>query len=45
MIRNDKQVSFHVAVDDKEAVQGLPLERNAWVVVMETVQVIESLLV
>ncbi|AUB61957.1 N-acetylmuramoyl-L-alanine amidase [Bacillus cereus] len=30
MIRNDNQVSFHVAVDDKEAVQGLPLERNAW---------------
>ena len=30
MIRNDNQVSFHSAVDDKEAVQGLPLERNAW---------------
>ncbi|WJE24551.1 N-acetylmuramoyl-L-alanine amidase [Bacillus cereus] len=30
MIRNDNQVSFHIAVDDKEAVQGLPLERNAW---------------
>lgn len=30
MIRNNNQVSFHVAVDDKEAVQGLPLERNAW---------------
>ena len=30
MIRNDNQVSFHVAVDDKEAVQGIPLERNAW---------------
>ncbi|EEM46738.1 N-acetylmuramoyl-L-alanine amidase [Bacillus thuringiensis serovar pakistani str. T13001] len=30
MIRNDKQVSFHIAVDDKEAVQGIPLERNAW---------------
>ena len=30
MIRNDNQVSFHIAVDDKEVVQGLPLERNAW---------------
>lgn len=30
MIRNEKQVSFHYAVDDKEVVQGLPLNRNAW---------------
>lgn len=30
MIRNDNQISFHIAVDDKEAVQGIPLERNAW---------------
>lgn len=30
MIRNDNQVSFHIAVDDKEAVQGIPLERSAW---------------
>ena len=30
MIRNDNQVSFHIAVDDKEAVQGIPLERNSW---------------
>ncbi|ASZ66180.1 MULTISPECIES: peptidoglycan recognition protein family protein [Bacillus cereus group] len=30
MIRNDNQVSYHIAVDDKEAVQGIPLERNAW---------------
>lgn len=30
MIRNDNEVSFHVAVDEKEALQGLPLERNAW---------------
>ncbi|MED1404903.1 N-acetylmuramoyl-L-alanine amidase [Bacillus mycoides] len=30
MIRNNNEVSFHIAVDDKEAVQGLPLERNAW---------------
>jgi len=30
MINNDQQVSFHFAVDDKEAVQGLPLNRNGW---------------
>ena len=30
MLRNDEEVSFHFAVDDQEAVQGLPLERNAW---------------
>lgn len=30
MIRNNNQVSFHIAVDDKEAVQGLPFERNGW---------------
>lgn len=30
MITNDNQVSFHIAVDDKEAIQGLPLDRNAW---------------
>lgn len=30
MISNDDQVSFHFAVDDKEIVQGLPLDRNAW---------------
>lgn len=30
MISNDNQVSFHFAVDDKEVVQGLPLDRNAW---------------
>lgn len=30
MIRNDNQVSFHIAVDEKEAIQGLPLDRNAW---------------
>ena len=29
MISNDNQVSFHFAVDDKEIVQGLPLDRNA----------------
>lgn len=30
MIRNDNEVSFHFAVDDKEVVQGVPLDRNAW---------------
>ncbi len=30
MISNDAQVSFHYAVDDKEIVQGIPDNRNAW---------------
>lgn len=30
MISNNKEVSFHIAVDDVEAIQGLPLDRNAW---------------
>ena len=30
MTSNNSEVSFHIAVDDKEAVQGLPLDRNAW---------------
>lgn len=30
MISNNNQVSFHFAVDDKEIVQGIPLDRNAW---------------
>ena len=30
MIRNNKKVSFHFAVDDKEIVQGIPLNRNAY---------------
>lgn len=30
MINNNYQTSFHFAVDDKEAVQGIPLNRNAW---------------
>lgn len=30
MIRNDKKVSFHYAVDDIEVVQGIPTNRNAW---------------
>lgn len=29
-IRNNNEVSFHFAVDDREIVQGIPLERNAW---------------
>jgi len=30
MISNNNEVSYHFAVDDKEVVQGLPLDRNAW---------------
>lgn len=30
MIRNDNTTSFHFAVDDKEVVQGIPLDRNAF---------------
>lgn len=30
MIRNNNQTSFHYAVDDKEIVQGIPEDRNAW---------------
>ncbi len=30
MVRNENQVSFHYGVDDKEVVQGLPTNRNAW---------------
>ena len=30
MISNNNEVSFHYAVDDKEVIQGLPTERNAW---------------
>ena len=30
MISNNAETSFHYAVDDKEAVQGIPLDRNAW---------------
>ena len=30
MKTNNKEVSFHFAVDDKEVVQGIPLDRNAW---------------
>lgn len=30
MINNSNKVSFHYAVDDKEIVQGIPENRNAW---------------
>lgn len=30
MINNNSEVSFHFAVDDKEVVQGIPLDRNTW---------------
>lgn len=30
MIRNDKETSFHYAVDDVEVRQGIPENRNAW---------------
>ena len=30
MVRNNNQVSFHYAVDDKQVVQGIPENRNAW---------------
>lgn len=30
MQSNNNEVSFHIAVDDKEAIQGLPFDRNAW---------------
>lgn len=30
MIRNNNEVSFHYAIDDKEIVQGIPENRNAW---------------
>ena len=30
MHSNNYEVSFHVAVDDKKAIQGLPFNRNAW---------------
>lgn len=30
MQSNNKEVSFHFAVDDKEVVQGIPLIRNGW---------------
>lgn len=30
MQSNSKEVSFHYAVDDKEAILGIPLTRNSW---------------
>lgn len=30
MKRNNNKVSFHVAVDDKEAIQAIPFNRTAW---------------
>ena len=30
MITNNNEVSFHIAVDEKEVIQGLPLDRNSW---------------
>lgn len=30
MITNNNEVSFHIAVDDVEAVQGIPFDRNTW---------------
>lgn len=30
MISNDREVSYHIAIDEEHAVQGLPLNRNAW---------------
>ena len=30
MSRNEYEISFHYAVDDKEIVQGIPDDRNAW---------------
>lgn len=30
MVSNNNEVSFHVAVDDKEAIQGVPFNRNCW---------------
>lgn len=30
MLSNGNQVSYHVAVDDKEAIQAIPFNRNAW---------------
>ena len=30
MSNNNNEVSFHIAVDDKEAIQCIPFNRNAW---------------
>ena len=30
MINNDNQTSYHVCVDEKEVIQAIPFNRNAW---------------
>ncbi|MFJ7840671.1 N-acetylmuramoyl-L-alanine amidase family protein [Lysinibacillus sphaericus] len=30
MLTNNNQVSYHVAIDDKEVMQAIPFNRNAW---------------
>lgn len=30
MINNNNQISYHVAVDDKEVIQAIPFNRSAW---------------
>lgn len=30
MLRNSDVTSYHVAIDDKEAIQSIPFKRNAW---------------
>ena len=30
MMRNSEKVSYHYAIDDKQIVQGIPENRNAW---------------
>ena len=30
MLRNEKPTGYHYAIDDKEIVQGIPEDRNAW---------------
>ncbi|MEK5487895.1 peptidoglycan recognition protein family protein [Lysinibacillus sp. FSL M8-0355] len=30
MLGNNNQVSYHVAIDDKEVIQAIPFNRNAW---------------
>lgn len=30
MLNNNNEVSYHVAVDDKEVIQAIPFNRNAW---------------
>jgi N-acetylmuramoyl-L-alanine amidase len=30
MLRNNNKVSYHYAIDDKQIIQGIPEDRNAW---------------